>query len=307
MIIDVSKYQPTIDWETVKPQIEGAILRLAYGTRQDVTFEQKARECERLGIPYGAYVFTTATSIPQAAVEADMAVKMLAGFHPTGHVWFDTETNQTKQISREATDIFCRTMQAAGLKGGVYTGQSTYKNYLMGLGVPTWIARYGVNNGSPSYKPDISPDVINLWQYTSKGRVNGITGNVDLSQIVTPFTDAAPTPATPAKVTLTVDGQWGKSTTKALQKYFGTPADGIVSGQPLSLKKYRPATSDTSWKIGTGGSMVIRALQNWLRVSSDGKMGKGTITALQRRLNVTADGICGPNTVKALQKYLNTV
>jgi len=45
---DQETYKLVIDWETVKPQIEGAILRLAYGTRQDVTFEQKARECERL-------------------------------------------------------------------------------------------------------------------------------------------------------------------------------------------------------------------------------------------------------------------
>ena len=89
-----------------------------------------------------------------------------------------------------------------------------------------------------------------------------------------------------------------------MQKYFGTPQDGIVSGQTKSLmSKYCP--SIISVEYGTGGSPCIRNLQRWLNVTQDGIIGQNTVKAWQRKLGVTADGIFGPNSMKAWQKYLN--
>lgn len=104
--------------------------------------------------------------------------------------------------------------------------------------------------------------------------------------------------------TLGVDGYWGTGTTKALQKYLGTTADGIVSGQASSNKKYCPNCT-TGWQWNGGGSMVIKALQSRLGVSADGYFGPNTIKALQRKFGVGQDGMCGPKTVTALQKALN--
>lgn len=115
------------------------------------------------------------------------------------------------------------------------------------------------------------------------------------------------------KPLLELDGSWGKATTKACQKYFGTTEDGIVSGQSSANKKYLSAASTTSWKFTAkkSGSDMIRAMQKMLGVKADGLCGNGTITALQKFLKDkgyyvgSIDGKCGSGTVKALQKFLN--
>lgn len=115
------------------------------------------------------------------------------------------------------------------------------------------------------------------------------------------------------KSLLEVDGSWGKETTKACQKYFGTTQDGIVSGQSSANKKYLSAVSTSSWKftVKKSGSDMIRAMQKTLNIETDGLCGKGTIIALQKYLKSKGyytgkiDGLCGSGTVKALQNFLN--
>lgn len=115
------------------------------------------------------------------------------------------------------------------------------------------------------------------------------------------------------KPMLDVDGSWGKATTKASQKYFGTTQDGIVSGQSSANKKYLTAVSTTSWKFTSKktGSDMIREMQKMLGVKADGLCGRGTITALQKFLKNkgyytgSIDGSCSKGTVKAWQHFLN--
>ena len=103
---------------------------------------------------------------------------------------------------------------------------------------------------------------------------------------------------------LVVDGIGGGNTVRAMQKYFGTPQDGIISGQGKTLiNKYCPAL--ISVEYGTGGSPCIRNLQRWLDVTQDGIVGQNTVKAWQRKLNVSVDGIFGPNSMRAWQTYLN--
>lgn len=104
---------------------------------------------------------------------------------------------------------------------------------------------------------------------------------------------------------IAVDGWWGPATTKALQAYFGTVQDGIVSGQDLGSKKYHERCDESSWKYGRGGSDVVKALQGMLGVDQDRYFGPKTIKALQTKLGVNVDGYCGVNTVTALQKWIN--
>lgn len=103
---------------------------------------------------------------------------------------------------------------------------------------------------------------------------------------------------------LVVDGIGGGNTIRAMQKYFGTPQDGIISGQGKSLmSKYCP--SIIAVEYGTGGSPCIRNLQRWLDVTQDGIIGQNTVKAWQKKLGVTVDGIFGQNSMKAWQKFLN--
>lgn len=120
---------------------------------------------------------------------------------------------------------------------------------------------------------------------------------------------STPTTSKPSSNKIAVDGEWGKGTTRAAQKVFGTPVDGIVSRQIAKYRSYMPNCLASSWDFRTSGyssgSALIKAIQRWVGASADGLCGPGTIKALQKKLGVKADGYMGPNTVKAFQTYLN--
>ena len=103
---------------------------------------------------------------------------------------------------------------------------------------------------------------------------------------------------------LIVDGVGGENTVRAMQRFLGTPQDGVLSGQRKTLRdKYYPAF--TAVEYGTGGSVCVKYLQKWLAIDQDGIMGQGTVKALQKKLGISVDGIFGTNSMKAWQKYLN--
>jgi len=108
------------------------------------------------------------------------------------------------------------------------------------------------------------------------------------------------------KANLKVDGKWGKSTTRALQRALGTPVDGIISRQ------YNNATTRSLYgntvSYGSGGSMVIRALQRKVGAKADGYLGPETARRLQRYLGTPVDGVISrPSSlmVRELQRRLN--
>lgn len=102
---------------------------------------------------------------------------------------------------------------------------------------------------------------------------------------------------------LTVDGIGGPATVRAMQRFFGTTKDGIISGQNKTLSKYYPSLKSVEY--GKNGSPCVKNLQRWIGVSQDGVIGQGTVKAWQKKLGVTSDGIFGPSSMKAWQKYLN--
>lgn len=102
---------------------------------------------------------------------------------------------------------------------------------------------------------------------------------------------------------LTVDGVGGANTVRAMQRFFGTPQDGVLSGQTKSLNKYYPALDAVEY--GKGGSACVKKLQKWLSVTQDGVIGQKTVKGWQKKLGVTVDGVFGTKSMKAWQKYLN--
>lgn len=118
-------------------------------------------------------------------------------------------------------------------------------------------------------------------------------------------TETASKPA--SKQALAVDGYWGRKTTTALQKLLGTKPDGIVSNQAASdFKRVNAGGLDTaSWRMGRGGSDVIRALQKRCGVKADGYFGAKSCRALQKRLKVATTGRADKTTVRALQRAIN--
>lgn len=139
---------------------------------------------------------------------------------------------------------------------------------------------------------------------------DGILGEAKGATSSAPSAPAAK-PSSPSGAGLSVDGLWGKETTRALQRALGTGADGIVSEQYACYRSSNPGLLPSSWSWKTapeaGGSPMVKALQRKLGVAVDGYVGPSTIAALQRRLGTGADGrVSKPSPmVKELQRRLN--
>ncbi|MBQ2286131.1 MAG: glycoside hydrolase family 25 protein, partial [Clostridia bacterium] len=186
--IDVSHYQGEIDWERVKPQIDFAILRCGLGddmkSQDDKQFERNYNECMRLNIPVKIYFFTYAVSKDNIDSEIAHIQRLLAGKTVTSPVYIDVENTKSldwRTISNEELlsimQEFNSRLDALGYKMGIYSSRSAFWNEKMTDGwyatVSKWVAEYDdcVNDFDRSY---------DIWQYTSKGSIDGIDGNVDL-------------------------------------------------------------------------------------------------------------------------------
>lgn len=186
--IDVSSYQGTINWWAVKQNgIDFAILKvIRKDLNPDKKFEENWKNCEAYGMKVqGVYNYSYATTVAKARSDAKRVLAILGNRKPM--VWMDVEDAVMKNLEKNLISIinaYGKVITDAGLAFGVYTGESFYKTYIKPYGCvsyPMWIARYGKNNGKCNVK--YQPQVPNMlgWQYTSKGRVGGIDGNVDMN------------------------------------------------------------------------------------------------------------------------------
>ena len=195
-VIDVSEWQGDIDWAKAKADgVEGVIIRLGYGegNNADKKAQRNISECKRLGIPFGVYWYSYADT-PSIAKEegADVVAKLKQfGVNPSDlayPVYYDLE-KWTWEGHKPPTDPnmynnivnnWYSALQSAGYKNlGVYS----YTSYLQGplkhadiYAKTTWVAQYGARMGFDSFPTDSRG-----WQYTSSGKVDGISGTVDMN------------------------------------------------------------------------------------------------------------------------------
>lgn len=189
--IDVSKWNGEIDWDKVKNAgVEFAIIRAGYrgsvsgSLIQDPRFEENMRGAQAAGIPTGVYFFTQAVNEVEAVEEASMVLELLRKYKVEFPVFIDTEGAggngradgldvETRTLVCEA---FCRTIENAGYTAGVYGSRNWYNNRLETKRLDNyfiWLAEY---RSVPLYQ-----GYYGMWQYTSKGKIDGINGNVDLN------------------------------------------------------------------------------------------------------------------------------
>ena len=195
-VIDVSGWQGDIDWAKAKADgVEGVIIRLGYGegNNADKKAQRNISECKRLGIPFGVYWYSYADTPALAKEEgADVVTKLKQfGVNPSDlayPVYYDLEkwTWEGHQpptdpnVYNNIVNNWYSALQSAGYKNlGVYS----YTSYLQGplkhadiYAKTTWVAQYGARMGFDSF-----PTNSRGWQYTSSGKVNGISGNVDMN------------------------------------------------------------------------------------------------------------------------------
>lgn len=180
--IDVSSYQGRIDWTKVKPHIDFAILRCGFGnnirTQDDTEFERNAEMCERLGIPYGTYLFSYATNLDDAKSEVEHTLRLIKEKKLEYPVFLDVETKRQMALPKarltEIVKYYCEEMEKAGYYVGIYASLDRLKSNLDSPELDAfdkWVAEW--NDRFTYNKP------AGMWQNTSREDMPGINGRVD--------------------------------------------------------------------------------------------------------------------------------
>lgn len=183
--IDVSSYQGKPDWPQVKKSgVEFAILRILNSKGKDTSFEHNHEGCVVAGIAKGVYRFSYALNVEQAKKEAQEVVAALAGRQLELGVWLDLEWSKQRALGaakvKEIANAWMKVIRAAGYECNIYCNTDWYKNICSGLNAKYWIARYPAGDNG-TMKESLKPNIGEVgWQYSSKGKVPGISGNVDM-------------------------------------------------------------------------------------------------------------------------------
>ena len=183
--IDVSNWQGNIDWEKVKGNIEFALLKIGnIGDSKkfwkDESFERNYAECKRLGISVGGYVYCYANEIENAEQAGKAVVEYLKGKTFELPIYIDMEDKEIKPEGKtKLTHIavtFNTLIEKAGYWAGVYANKNWFDNYLdkatLSEKYTCWVAQY-------YDKCTLNMKSIDIWQNSSSGKIDGISGNVD--------------------------------------------------------------------------------------------------------------------------------
>lgn len=274
-VIDVSEWQGDIDWSKAKADgVEGVIIRLGYGegNNADKKAQRNISECKRLGIPFGIYWYSYADTPSIAKGEGADVVAKLKQFgvnasdlaYPVYYdlekwTWEGHQPPTDPNVYNDIVNNWYSALQSAGYKNlSVYS----YTSYLQGplkhadiYAKTTWVAQYGARMGFDSFPTDSRG-----WQYTSSGKVDGISGNVDMNAF--------------GHKEFVNGGHW---VTKNGQKYW-RDSDGSLA---RSKEIYDPESNAWYW-IDSDGTMAhdkdVYLRSNggkWVRYDSNGHMIKG--------------------------------
>lgn len=211
-IIDVSDNNGQLDWDTIKSSIDGVIIRIGYGSDIESQDDKQAirnmTECERLGIPYGVYIYSYCLNMEEVRSEAAHILRMIQGFNPVLGVWFDMEDadgykrnhglvpEQNGELLTDFCVEFMQIVKDAGYKTGVYANYSYFTNVLndgklMSFeGFNRWLAHWGID--------EPSMDCL-LWQCTSDAVINGSSARTDFNYYYGELPNVEPT--TPSEST----------------------------------------------------------------------------------------------------------
>ena len=180
--IDISHHQGEIDFSKLKNHIDFAMVRTSYGAfYEDRKYKINIKELERFNVPYGLYHFSYAKDIEGAKKEALNFINLIKNYNPTYPVVIDIEySDRTANVSNNTlNDIaytFCTIVENAGYYVMIYANLDYFNNKLNDKRLDRydkWLAEW---KNKPTYNK-----AFGIWQYSSKGKMPGINGNVDLN------------------------------------------------------------------------------------------------------------------------------
>lgn len=323
--VDVSAYQNKPNWSAAKLIVDFAILRVANSKGLDTSFEYNYENCGNCGIRRGVYRYSYATTVDKAIKEAQEVLKILNHRPLEMGVWFDFEWKGQRNLGKNTltsiAQAFIKTIKDEGYKCGIYCNIDWYNNVLDTDSLsanPFWIARYPGNDTgevNTKYKPSLNEVG---WQYSSKGRVPGIDGNVDMDifyaeieDFYSPFTsmikkiDKETVKSLQSalrqqgitglsKTQLDIDGVIGKNTTAAIKKStMHTGSRGyVVQWLKMRLDTVFGDVLNASFGYTLTGGKVPSNIYD--------ERTEKAVAMYQSYNGLKVDGIAGINTIRSL-------
>lgn len=176
--IDISSHNGTINFDKIKEQGLFCLIRVAYGSRGiDKMGKYNMTECQKLGIPFGAYVYSYARNEAEARTEVANLLSQIKGFAPTYPIIIDMEdadgykekNGVTDEMCKEICKIECKSIEDAGYYAMIYANKDWFENKLNDEEIDKydkWLAQWNkeITYGKP----------VGIWQYTSSGSVDGV-------------------------------------------------------------------------------------------------------------------------------------
>ena len=267
--IDVSKWNGNIDWKKVsKTDVDFAIIRCGYGdnitSQDDKYWEKNVAGCIKYKIPFSTYIYSYAQNITQAKSEAEHALRLLNGREVAFPIYYDMEENAQAKLGKtkvgKFANKFMSVINSKGYKSGIYANLNWWTNYIPASvsnnnSVSKWVAEW---NSNLSYK-----GTLDMWQCTSDGKVNGISGRVDINFWFGKYNPALykrqvatkATPVTrPAKTKIKSVKAGRKKLTVKWKKVKGAAGYKVRYSTKKNMKKYKT-------KFVKGQSVVLKKLK----------------------------------------------
>ena len=324
--VDISTHNGNVNIKRVRDAgMERIGIRAGYGKNNtDQKFDKNALACVNLGVPVILYWFSYAYTVEMAKKEAEYAVEHAKKYWDKCPIAFDLEYDSVRYARTKGVEIkedlatemavaFMRRVEELGYIPVIYSNKDYLKNYfnmdrilIRFNKVYLWYARYcNAITTEERNKADI-------WQFTSKGRVDGINGDVDLNEFYTDFETVAKEPEANKICNINIQNFQKAMNTDGFGNLKGSllEEDGIDGEETQYARKQinmKAKKVGFKWQSGFKGHTVI-----WFQtrcneilgcdLKVDGFYGGKTRESciqLQRKLALKDDGIAGYNTIQA--------
>lgn len=320
---DISYHNGNVDMKRVRDAgCKRVGIRAGYGKNNvDQKYIQNALACYNLGVEPMLYWFSYAYTKKMAAAEAQYAIEQAKKYWTSCPIAFDFEydsvnyarkngVNVTKKLATDMAIAFLLEVKKAGYIPVLYTNRDYMKNYFEISRIATevgviyvWFALYGNITQAELGTADV-------WQYTSKGSLPGINGNVDMNHFYTDFKSVKADREKKCNINIrdfqaaaNADGYRDQNGNQLVEDGIDGPNTQYVR-KKIALQAKKTLLSYT---VGSTGELVKlhqRRCNEILGVDLqvDGKFGKDTRDAtiqLQEKLGLAVDGVAGHNTFQA--------
>ena len=274
--IDVSRWQGDINWSQVAADDVSFVM---LGTRSkgavDPYFHRNIQQASAAGVKVGVYIYSLAMTPEMAVEEANFVLNLIHDYPVSYPVAFDMEDSTQGTLSKDElaaiANAFCGRISEAGYYPVIYANDNWLANKLdmSKMNYPVWVARY---SAKPAYQNPV------MWQATSTGAVNGISGNVDIDFQFKDFTSVIP-----ANTWRTINGQTYYYQNYAKQKNNWIQDDGAwyyMNGDGLVFKGWLNQSGKSYYLDDATGKMITGWKSDsgkWYYFGSSGALSKGWI------------------------------